>query len=187
MTIGRFNLHTRAFRRASCYYVTAAVAGPLFIVIILFVLGMVLDPEWRSNKPPVDLLELLAVWFILGSLYGGAVIALVNAFFLRRVARRNKLDKLWQWAGVGALLSIVSVWGLGGLTLWLESTLGLANVPDTLAEYLSFVFLAPVIVSSWGFLGVALVSSAGAATALLLYYVDRAFTRETIQRANGGS
>lgn len=148
-------------RRGSlAYYLAAWVCGCFFMSATVWLEGLPV-PTARSVS------DLLFVYFL--SLMYGAVPALLFAFLLRRAARRMRCNRAWQWIAGGAILApaltelfrrfaSTDAWQVGGWRSWIS-----VSLLSSSAIYANRS-------------GMALITApAGAATAWVLFRVDRAF------------
>jgi hypothetical protein len=146
------------------YYLAAVVCGSFFFTLAQFIIG-------RANLGGVrDLASSFLFAFFLETIFG-CVAQLLAAFVLRRLASPLKWTEAWHWAVGGA--------GVFLLVLYALSLLGagfnrVASGPR--AEQIGNYLFGRAADSLHGGIWPAL--AAGALTALVLFAVNRAFTRE---------
>lgn len=145
------------------YYLAAWVCGCLFMSSFVWIRAAIM------RSPEIAGLG-VAFSFLIFNFYGlmlGAPTALLVAFLLRRVADLARYQKFWQWMILGSALStalIAALWFLDGINMTARSMT---------SRVVSFLGSGPQIVVNSGWW---LAVPAGAATAWVLYRVQRAFT-----------
>ncbi len=147
-------------RRGSLvFYLAAVVVGCFCLTVVFWLGGMVGVYSGVSG-----FLRLYFLGLIFGSFY-----AVLFAWILRRLMTRFKCTSAWQWISVGAILPTVLIWVLGPLE----------RIPWVGASVLGLFLAGPsVITQSGGWQAL----PAGAATAYVLYLIQRAFE----PRSNSG-
>ncbi len=147
-------------RRGSlAYYLAAWACGCLF---------MSLGVWFRGGRAPGFEGASGFLFFYFLSLIFGAFAALLFAFVLRRMAVVLRCGRLWQWLLLGAALGGGLIRALGWLRPWLDRIE--QPVARAILSLVSVVATLPPD-SFW------LAMPAGAATALVLYHIHRAFAR----------
>lgn len=145
------------------YYLAAWVCGCLFMSSFVWVRAAII----RSP----EIADLGAAFsFLIFNFYGlmlGAPTALLVAFLLRRVADLARYQKSWQWMIVGSALSTALIAGF-----WFLDRINMTGRAMT-SRVVGFFGSGPQIVVNSGWW---LALPAGAATAWVLYRVQRAFT-----------
>jgi hypothetical protein len=143
------------------YYLAAWVCGCFFMTICL--VGTPHRPHFGSSMiRDILLLYFLALWL-------GAFTSLLFGFFLRRIALWLGFRTTWQWLVGGGILAPILIGALGSIFL-----LGGRAANALLAIYL-YVLFAPGLVIQQGIGSVWRIALAGAATAFVLFRVQRAF------------
>jgi hypothetical protein len=146
------------------YYLAAVVCGSFFFTLAQFIIG-------RPNVGGVgDLARNFIYAFFLETIFG-CVAQLLAAFSLRRLASPLKWTEAWHWAVGGA--------GVFLLVLYVLSLLGAAfnhYMGGTRAEQFGKYIFSQAADTLHGGIWQAL--AAGALTALVLFAVNRAFSRE---------
>jgi len=145
------------------YYLAAWVCGCVFTST-----GVFLRTLWGPNFDPVSLAGVYGLlWTNFLGLILGAFAALLFAVVLARLARFADLRKVWQWAVAGAILGPMLSFILG-----LPSSRYIQVYKAPSPEWLQFLSSGPavVILAGWW-----LAIPAGAATAWVLFRVQRAF------------
>lgn len=143
------------------YYLAAWVCGGFFMSVTIW-MGSALHP----TRPRTAVL-LLYIYFL--SLIFGAVMSLLFAFLLRRVANGMQWRSTWQWLVGAAILAPL-------LTVLLGTIASSHAAPDSHWRNWIFVPLAGTYLANGGNRWMALLAApAGAATAWVLFRVDRAF------------
>lgn len=151
-------------RRGSlAYYLAAVVCGSFFFTLAQFLIG-------RENSDFSNWARDFLFAFFIGTIFG-CVPQLLAAFVLRRLATPLRWTKAWHWAigGAGVYLLVLIVLGL------------LGGVFDRVASGWRFASFGLYLfgqanMSVHGAMWQAL--AAGALTALVLFSVHNAFTRE---------
>ena len=134
------------------YYLAAWVCGCFFMSVLVWL---------KDPRGVVGLLFVCFYGFILG-----AFPALVSAFLLRRVALAAHWTQAWQWTLAGVVLAPVVIGLLGA---WWNRVWELAGKAR---PWLSLLAFGPSLILD---AGLWLAIPAGAATALVLYRIHRAF------------
>ncbi len=158
-------------RRGSlAYYLAAVVCGSFFFTLAQFIIG-------RANQGSVgDLARNFLFAFFLETIFG-CVPQLLAAFALRRLASPLRWTEAWHWAVGGA--------GVFLLVLYALSLLG--AVFNRVASGTRFAQLGRYLFSQAADSlhgGIWQALAAGALTALVLFAVNRAFTREYLPQSN---
>lgn len=144
------------------YYLAAWVCGCLFMSSFVWIRAAIM------RSPEIADLG-VAFSFLIFNFYGlmlGAPTALLVAFLLRRVTDLGRCQKSWQWMIVGSALStalIAAFWFLDGINMTGRAMAW---------RVVSFFGSGPQIVVNSGWW---LAVPAGAATAWVLYRVQRSF------------
>ena len=97
----------------------------------------------------------------------GAGTSILDAFLLRRAAHALKLRTARAWVALGSVLIVALVFALGGLARWVTPS---SPIVGAMLEY--YFLQAPGLILDAGWW---ISIPAGAATALILFRVDRAF------------
>jgi hypothetical protein len=146
------------------YYLAAVVCGSFFFTLAQFVIG-------RANQGGVrDLASSFLFAFFLETIFG-CVAQLLAAFALRRLASPLKWTEAWHWAVGGAGVFLLVLYALSLLGAGFNRVAG-----GTRIEPLGRYIFSQAADSLHGGIWQAL--AAGALTALVLFAVNRAFTRE---------
>jgi hypothetical protein len=147
-------------RRGSlAYYLAAWICGCFFMSALVWIKDLATVPlQLATPKGAFGLLFFCFYGFIVG-----AFASLVSAFLLRRIAVAARWTQAWRWTLAGAVLAPVIIGLLG--KWWQRSA-------DT-APWLLLIAYGPAVVL---YAGLWLAIPAGAATALVLYRIHRAFT-----------
>jgi hypothetical protein len=148
------------------YYLAAVVCGSFFFTLAQFIIG-------SANLGSVgDLARNFLFAFFLETIFG-CVPQLLAAFVLRRLAAPLRWTEAWHWAigGAGVFLLVLFVLSLLGA--------GFNRVAEgTRIASLGKYLFSQAADSLHGGIWQAL--AAGALTALVLFAVNRAFTREEL-------
>jgi hypothetical protein len=150
-------------RRGSlAYYLAAWVCGCFFMSATIWLESLSLPTEHSVSG-------LLFVYFL--ELMNGALPSLLFGFLLRRAANGMHWSRAWQWLTCGAILAPAMTALLGRLASVnaFEGSSGWRN-------WISVSLLASPAYAKAHWVGV-LTAPAGAATAWVLFRVDRAFGR----------
>ncbi len=153
------------------YYLAAVVCGCLFMSLALLAVS---EAPLRSAGGGYG--DLFLLYFL--SVVNGWFTALVFAFLLRRMTSLLRLRQGWLWILAGAAISPLVVWVLA--ESWPRIMRSIPLGWPGLMVALSSMFLGPVMALALpGNLGRAVLGAgmAGAATALVLYAIHRAFAR----------
>jgi hypothetical protein len=150
-------------RRGSlAYYLAAWVCGCFFFALAV----------WLKNlaKPATGFLSFgnpfgMMLFYFYGMILG-VVAVLLFAILLRQVTASAKWRRAWQWILAGALLAPILNFILASFTR------GSAISQDAMPLWLKLISLGPSLLMQ---AGLWLAIPAGAATAWVLYRVDRAF------------
>ncbi len=146
------------------YYLAAVVCGSFFFTLAQFVIG-------RANHGGFgDLARNFLFAFFLESIFG-CVPQLLAAFVLRRLATPLRWTEAWHWAVGGAGVFLLVLFALSLLGAGFNRIAG-----DTRIAPLGQYLFSQAADSLHGGIWQAL--AAGALTALVLFAVNRAFTRE---------
>jgi hypothetical protein len=152
-------------RRGSlAYYLAAWICGTVFMSICVWAREVFRSSPAESALPKQAAIGLLFVCFY--GLLLGAVAALAIAFLLRVIMKRLAWRGTLQWMAAGAVLTpaVILALGYGGLAV---SGQQLLKTP-----VMTFISIGPATVLSAGWW---LAIPAGAATAYVLFRIDRAF------------
>lgn len=153
-------------RRGSIvYYMAAWACGCLFMSLAVWLSGKWEPTHWTPGFKGAS--GFLAFYFL--SLILGAFTALLFAFLLRRSVAVLGWRQPWQWIAVGAVLAPLTIWVSGLAEVSRTSQVELGRWVVTL---LLLFFAAPALVREKGLW---LAVPVGAATALVLYHIHRAF------------
>jgi hypothetical protein len=149
-------------RRGSlAYYLAAVVCGCFFMAVMIALRFVAADRAVGMQGKSFFFLAFTSLIF-------GALPALLAAFLLRQLMRKRPRAGPWEWAVLGAVLAWMVIFLLGKWGLALGERPGRSG----LASLLELALRGPTFVlgqGSW------LALPAGAATAFLLYKIDRAF------------
>ncbi len=144
------------------YYLAAWICGCFFMSVLVWL-------RHSAGEPHVSLPVKSASGLLFVAFYGlifGAFASLVGAFLLRRIAAAFHWWQVWQWTLAGAVLTPFII-GLVGA--WWRRV---GSPPQGASSWLSLLGLGPAIVLD---AGLWLAIPAGAATAIVLYRIHRAF------------
>ena len=149
-------------RRGSlAYYLASWVCGCFFMAVCLFGLPR------PSQFPQPVILGLIYLYFL--ALFFGAFTSLLFGFLLRRIAAGLDFERVWQWILGGAILAPILVSALGSIMLIH------GRATEFLLPIQLYFLYAPQLILSGGAKVLWRVIPAGAATAWVLYRIDRAF------------
>ena len=152
-------------RRGSlAYYLAAWVIGCFIVSLLVWAWG-------TRGASSANVSMLLMLYFV--ALMYGAVDILLFAFLLRRLMRLWGTHRVWAWMLAGAVLGAALTW----LLLWLGDTLSRFSPLSgrgPIAYLLLAFWTAP---NALRLAGTWQAPIAGAATAVALCLVDRAFNR----------
>lgn len=155
-------------RRGSlAYYLAAWTCGCFFMSALVWLRDSAGTPGAGTSNlaPPLEsAMGLLFVCFY--GLIFGAFASLIGAFLLRRIAAAFHWWQVWQWTLAGAVLTPVII-GLVGA--WWRRV---GSPPQGASSWLSLLGLGPAVVLD---AGLWLAIPVGAATAILLFRIHRAF------------
>jgi len=150
-------------RRGSlAYYLAAWICGCFFMSALVWLKDLASAPHQLAT--PKGAFGLL--FFCFYGLILGVFASLLGAFLLRRIAVAFRWTQAWQWALAGAVLAPVVIGLLGG---WWRRVMWHPRAPP---RWLSLMAFGPATVLD---AGLWLAIPAGAATALVLYRIHRAF------------
>lgn len=149
-------------RRGSlAYYLAAWVCGCFFMSATIWMAGALHPTESRTAA------LLLYMYFL--SLMFGAAMSLLFGFFLRIAAHALAWKHAWPWLGGGAILAPL-------LTAFLETIALSQALPGSSWRDWIIVPLTGTYIMNGGSRWTALLAApAGAATAWVLFRIDRAF------------
>ncbi len=151
------------------YYLVAIVVGCFFMAVCdSFVFNVLEKPEYHWSAQ--NFLRYYAASLLLG-----CWTALLFAFVLRRLTAALRLGRSWQWLVAGAVVSPGVVWSLAWaqfLAILVHQRPGWQTTPLLLIQM--HVLLAPTTIVGGRF-GTWEAASAGAATAVVLLHIHRAF------------
>jgi hypothetical protein len=152
-------------RRGSlAYYLAAVVCGSFFFTLAQFIIG-------RANQGGFkDLARNFLFAFFLETIFG-CVPQLLAAFALRRMASPLRWTEAWHWAVGGAGAFLLVLYALSLLGAVFNRFAGGTRIAP-LGQYLFSQAADSLHGGIWQAL------AAGALTALVLFAVNRAFTRE---------
>ncbi|HUK31476.1 MAG TPA: hypothetical protein VLV89_10205 [Candidatus Acidoferrum sp.] len=146
------------------YYLAAVVCGSFFFTLAQFIIG-------RANQGGIgDLARSFIAAFFLESIFG-CVPQLLAAFVLRRLASPLRWTEAWHWAVGGAGVFLLVLFALSLLGAGFNRVAGGTRIAP-LGQYLFSQAADSLHGGIWQAL------AAGALTALVLFAVNRAFTRE---------
>jgi hypothetical protein len=152
-------------RRGSlAYYLAAWICGCFFMSVCVWARSMVSADSARGEYSIAGYSGFFFVVFC-GLLYGAAT-ALIGAFLLRRLMRALKWRSAVQWIVAGGVLAPALIW----LVAELAHRTSASSVPAP--TFVSVLIGGPKMVIAVGWW---LAIPAGAATAYVLYRIDRAF------------
>jgi len=152
------------------YYLVAIVVGCFFMAVCdSFVLSALEKPDYHWSVQ--NFLRYYAASLLLG-----CWTALLFAFVLRRLTAALRLGRSWQWLVAGAVVSPGVVWSLAWaaqlLAILVHQRPGWQTIPLLLIQM--HVLMAPTTIVGGRF-GTWEAASAGAATAVVLLHIHRAF------------
>jgi len=157
-------------RRGSlAYYLAAWICGCVFMGACVWAYTTIPTGTGPRGFPLRENSGLL-LFILFYSLLSGAACALLDAFLLRRLTSALRWHGALQWTASGAILAPALIAGLGEL-----DRLSGANAAASLS-LLGILTAGPDMVLAVGWW---LAIPAGAATAYVLYRIDRAFSRES--------
>lgn len=143
------------------YYLAAWICGCFFMSVLVWLKDLIGAPlEFATPRGVLGLL-----FFSFYGLILGAFASLVGAFLLRRIATAARWTQAWQWTLAGAVLAPVCI---GLLGVWWRRMMLRPMPPRSLA----LLGLGPMEVLD---AGLWLAIPAGAATAIVLFRIHRAF------------
>ena len=149
------------------YYLAAWVCGCLFATVAFWLDIHVL--RISSMQDAFIQVGLLAFYFF--GLLLGAVPSLLFGWGLRRLMKPFPKSGVWVWAAAGAILALLLVWLLGGVEHLARDP---RFLPYSALPIWPFLIVGPAYLAEgplWLMLPV------GAATAAVLFAVERAFTQ----------
>ena len=158
-------------RGTLAYYLAAWVIGSFVVALMLWIIAA--SSGTRSGEP-ANAAMLLRLNFL--SLIFGAPGALFFAFLLRRLMRWWGTHDVWKWLLTGAWLAVAPVLLL--LPLYDRFSRSMNFDPGSLGFLLTLVLAGPGLLSHSGLWQVPI---EGAATAVVLCLIDRAFDRPAEQ------
>ena len=153
-------------RGTLAYYLAAWICGCFFMSALVWLRARAGEADVTDVLPPMKSTSGLLFITFCGLIFG-AFASLVIAFLLRRIAAAFRWRRAWQWTLAGAVLTPVII-GLVGA--WWRRV---GSPPQGASSWLSLLGLGPAVVLD---AGLWLAIPAGAATALVLYRIHRAFT-----------
>jgi hypothetical protein len=153
-------------RRGSlAYYLAAWICGCVFMSVCLWIWVFIEGGRQNEHLAPIAFSLLLSCFY---GLIIGAAASLLFAFLLRRLMAALRWRAVLQWTIAGAILNTIVVVALGNCDRW-------ANAHSVAA--LSRILTAgPAVVMDTGWW---IAIPAGAATAYVLYRIDRAFAPQS--------
>jgi hypothetical protein len=149
------------------YYLAAWICGGFFMA-----LGFWVDVHWLRGAWPQG--EFLDVGFLALCFFGlilGAIPSLLLGWVLRRLMKVFSIKRFWMWISAGAGLALLLIWLLGSLGHLARDP---RLLPFSALPIWSFLFVGPLSVLE---AGIWAALPAGAATAGVLFAVDRAFAQ----------
>ena len=151
-------------RRGSlAYYLAAWIGGCVFMSVCLWMWVFIEGGRQNERLAPI------AFGLLLSCFYGliiGAAASLLFAFLLRRLMAALRWRAVLQWAIAGAVLNTIVIVALGNCDRWAN-----AHSVPTLSR-IGILTAGPGVVMDTGWW---IAIPAGAATAYVLYRIDRAF------------
>jgi hypothetical protein len=146
------------------YYMAAIVCGSFFFTLAQFLIGR------ENHGGPPDWAKAFLFAFFLETIFG-LVPQVLGAFLLRRLAKPLRWTEAWHWAVGGAGLFVLVLITLGMIGTAFSR---LASGPQL--EQIGRFFFGRAMDSIHGGIWQGLI--AGGLTALVLFLVQRAFSRE---------
>jgi hypothetical protein len=164
------------------YYLVAIVVGCFFMAVCdSFVFHVLEKPEYHWSAQSF-------LSYYAASLLLGCWTALLFAFVLRRLTAALRLGRSWQWLVAGAVVSPGIVWSLGWgaqfLAILVHQGPEWQTVPLLLIQM--HVLMAPTAIVGGRF-GTWEAAAAGAATAVVLLHIHRAFEPRAESESAPGS
>lgn len=153
-------------RGTLAYYLAAWAVGSLSIAVALWVRGIVANGwAWESHH------DFGLLMLSVDALLLGLFATLLIAFFLRRLMRALKWLNAPAWIAAGAILAPSLTW----IFWWIDTDLLHVTFRSRFFNLNLFLLAGPaeVVYEGWW-----LAIPAGAATAYVLYRVERAFSRQ---------
>jgi hypothetical protein len=155
-------------RGSLAYYLAAWVCGSFFMALAFW--SEVHWPTRHSSETMFRDVGFLGLCFF--GLILGAVPSLLFGWILRRLSRLLRAENVWVWVAAGAVLAMLLIGILGGTGRLARDP---RFLPYSALPIWPFLLVGPLAILD-GNIWVSL--PVGAATASVLYAVDRAFTRE---------
>ena len=151
------------------YYLAAIVCGCLFMTLAITASGV---RTFSATPPGFRGIFLLYFLCLVYGWFSAAVFAVV----LRLFARLTKIRSGWQWALAGLLLTPGVIWALS--VIWTRALIGIHWPTPLVTAIVTTLFFGPVtaaIMAPSAFMAFIGSGLTGAATALVLFSIHRAF------------